>query len=320
MKILFGGVRGSTPCAEPETARYGGHTTCLLVTGQAGELLLLDAGSGIRTAAAHLAAKPAPDPASGSADPAPTAGLPPTAEPDSRDLLILLTHLHLDHLLGLPMLQVLHDARWQVTIAGARPATGGSLREVLERLLSPPVWPFALEDFPATIMVRELDPDADSPADPGLSLSLGGLAIRGVPVPHPNGCTAWRIDEAASRSSLVFATDMEWSAADEGERKAFLDLCTRPGPVDLLVMDGHFAPEEIADKAGWGHSSTAACVDVARACYAGRLLITHHAPDNSDARLDAMAAQARRLWEHADLARQGLEINLDTSPGKEPRP
>ncbi len=287
MKILCGGVRGSIPCAEPNTTRYGGHTTCLLVTGQGGELVLLDAGSGVRTVADHL--RPA-------AESAPA-------------LHILMTHLHLDHLLGLPMLPVLHDARWTVTITGFQPQVG-SLQGALDRLLSPPLWPFSLADCAATVQVRELTPADPLPA-------VGGLEIRGLPVPHPGRCTAWRIDESATGTSLVLATDMEWSAAAPRQRRAFLDFCRLPQPVDLLVMDGHFAPRELSGKTGWGHSSTDECLAVARDCGAARLLITHHAPDHDDDRLDAMADHVHGVWEHAGLARQGMEISLDASLRKE---
>ncbi len=319
MKILFGGVRGSTPCAEPSHAKYGGHTTCVLVTGQGGELVLLDAGSGIRTVADRLTAAAQTNIAQAHATQANitqanaaqtnAAQMNVTQANAAPKLHILLTHLHLDHLLGLPMLPILHDSRWTVNIMGMRP-TSGSLRETLDRLIAPPLWPFALEDFAATINVQEFATPHEIP-------NVGGLEFRGVLVPHPNGCTAWRVDEPATGKAMILATDMEWSASSPRQQKDFLDLCRQPHPIDMLVMDGHFAPDELVGKTGWGHSSTAECVAVARDCGASRLLITHHAPDHDDEFLDGMAAETRGLWKHADLARQGLEISWHESTRKE---
>ena len=290
MEILLAGVRGTTPRAEPSFAVYGGHTTCVLVTGRDGERGMLDAGSGVHVAAPRLAC---PQPAGGDGDPC--------------DLLLLLTHLHLDHLLGLPALPVLYDPAWQVEIAAVAHG-GASPAAALERLLGPPLWPFGLDEMPAAVATTTVDPADLSPREP--VLRCGGLAIRGVAVPHPDGCTAWRLDEADGGGSLVFATDMEWSAADAAQREAFLALLSTPEPADLLVMDGHFNADELAGARGWGHSSLEECVAVARQAGVGRLLATHHAPAHDDGVLADRDRELQRSWERAALARQGMSIDL----------
>ncbi len=290
MRILLGGVRGTTPRTEPEFVGYGGHTTCVLVTGEDGTHLLLDAGSGVHTVNPHLTCADHGD-----------------GRESSCDLLLLMTHLHLDHLLGLPLLAPLFDAAWRVEIAAVA-HEGASPAAALERLLSPPLWPFGLDEMPARVTTTTLDPGELDPARP--VLHCGGLEIRGVAVPHPDGCTAWRIDEPATGAALVFATDMEWSAADDAQREAFLALLRTPRPADLLVMDGHFSAAELPERRGWGHSSTAECVEVARTAGAEQLLITHHAPVHDDAVLAARERDLQRMWGRAALARQGTVIEL----------
>ncbi len=274
MRILFGGVRGTTPRAEPAFQRYGGHTTCLLVTGAGGESLLLDAGSGIHPANDVLAER---------ADPA---------------ISIVFSHLHLDHVVGLPMLAALFDPDARITLASAG---DDGPREALERLLSPPLWPLGLDDVPATVECIGL-------GNPSPAMTVGGLRLRGEAVPHPNGCTSWRVDEPATGTSLAFATDIEWAAAGPARREALLDLWRG---VDLLVMDGHFTADELPDRAGWGHSSLDECVEAARSADAARLLITHHAPHADDDRLDTLDDHVTGLWNHAALARQGMVVDLD---------
>ena len=286
MKLDFGGVRGTTPRADPRFRIYGGHTTCLLVTGADGELLMLDAGSGAQAIAKYL----------------------PEFRGEHRKLLVLLTHLHLDHILGLPMLAPLYDPDWRIEIAAVgRPE--GFLEEALDRIMSPPLWPLTLEQAPASVSLTPL-PAPASPAEETV-LELGGLRIRGVSVNHPDDCTAWRIDEPSTGSSMVLATDVEWKLADQSERGALLTLCGEPEPAGLLVMDGHFTADEIEAHEGWGHSSLDECVHVARTAGVAKLMITHHAPDNDDARLREIEAELKGLWETASLARQDQRINLE---------
>ncbi len=283
MKILLGGVRGTSPRTEAQFQRYGGHTTSLLVTGRAGAQVLLDAGSGIHVVHPHLA-----------------------AEGDG-SLLVLLTHLHLDHLIGLPVLSSLFRADVSVEIV-ALAHEGAPLRSTLETLVSPPLWPLRLAELPATVITTEI-PLADAIPERVVA-QRGDLEMRAVPLHHPDGGTAWRVDEPATGAAVVLATDVEWGLATPAERDALLALCRAPRPAELLVMDGHFTDADMPGPRGWGHSTIEEAVDVARTAGVARLLITHHAPENDDARLDTMDHAARALWSHASLARQGETIEL----------
>ncbi|MBU1676515.1 MBL fold metallo-hydrolase [bacterium] len=283
MKIFFGGVRGTAPRAAPRFTEFGGHTTCLLVTGETGELLMLDAGSGVQEV--NLALRVAA----------------------SRELLVLLTHLHLDHLMGLPTLAPLYDETWSVEIAAAgQRAT--PLAEDLARIMTPPLWPIPLAEMGAEISLREIPADGLAPGE--TALRWGGLEIAGAPVRHPDGCTAWRVDEPSTGAVFVFATDVEWASADEDQRERLIALCREPRPADLLIMDGQFTPGQLPQHSGWGHSSTAECMEVAEAAGVARLLITHHAPENDDDLLLRIETDLRRRSPGAALARQGETIVL----------
>lgn len=294
MKILFGGVRGTMPCSGPAFAAYGGHTTCILVTGTAGERLLLDAGSGVQAVNSRLAQP-----------------VPAGAEPE---LVVLLSHLHLDHVLGLPKLGTLFDARAGVRIVGPAP-DDLALAAALDRVFSPPLWPYTLAQVPARVRVQEL---ARADLDGGTTvLCHGGLTVRGLEVPHPDGGAAWRVEDRDG-ASLVLATDLEWDRGDDRLHRRFVELCARPHPADVLVMDGQFSADELPRHRGWGHSSTAQCAAAAAAAGVGRLLVTHHAPGNDDARLDTIARDLRTLQPGADLVREGLELELGGRPAADP--
>lgn len=294
MKVIFGGVRGSGPVSGPRFSEYGGDTTSLLICGDREERVVLDAGTGLRNLGSHL------------------------GDPD-QPLTLLMTHFHLDHLMGLPAFTPLYQKGRPLTIAGATSGQGRpSTRDILGTFLSEPFWPVSLEQMESTrtfVDVSHQDGTwlGDSRRD---CLPFGNLEIRACPVTHPGGCVAWRIDEPATGCSLVLATDVEWGLTDEKERALFLEFCRKPQPVSLLIMDGHFNAAEYALFSGWGHSTWEEVAQIGMAAGAGSIAVTHHAPGNEDSNLNERAhLMAELLKENgcqaqAFFARQGQEVTI----------
>lgn len=279
MKILYAGTRGSMPTSAATHAEFGGDTTCLLVLGQAGEQILLDVGTGLRTAIEHIVPE--------------------------RPLHVLLTHFHLDHLMGLPAWNALYTPGRELRFAAPR-CEGSNVAEAVGGLLDAPYWPVALDQMQADIYLTDLGPRSLD-----RHLPVGGLEVRWVDLPHPGGCTAYRIDEPATGASVVFATDAEWAGAAADQRRRFIDLAVG---CDLLVADGQYDPEVMDRHRGWGHTSWADAADLAREAGCKRLAVTHHDPDHDDATLLAREQRLQAAMPTAELARQGRLVNL---PGED---
>ena len=240
MKTHIGGIRGSFPVSGP-----AGDTVSLLVESEDGSAqIILDAGTGVRN-------------------------ILPRLRPGA---LLALTHFHLDHLLGLPLL----FPRGLAAILSARPDAS----EILTRVYSPPVWP-----VPATNAPFEL-------ASPGIPHSHGSLTVTFHPVAHPDGCHAVRIDEPATGESLVLATDIEWALMSPSDRAAFADFAR---DATDLWFDCHFLPAELPAHRTWGHSSWKEALAAARLSRARRVHPIHLSPSATPARA---ASLARRLRAH----------------------
>ncbi len=281
MKVIFGGVRGTSCVAQPEFSRFGGDTTSLLVEGSAGGRILIDAGTGIRQLGERIAA----------------------AGSESRALL-LMTHYHLDHVMGLPSLPLLYQPGASLLMASP-PRAGRTMEKVVRQIMAQPYWPVQMEDLHASIrFLKWKDVAPKAPA------RFGEFDIRWCSVHHPGGCTAYRVEERESGASLVFATDIEWALSSPKEKKTFLKLCTEPVPANLLVMDGQYNRRGYAPFKGWGHSTWEDTVDVARETGVGTLLITHHAPRNTDQQLRSLEGLVQKAFARAGLARAGQEVSL----------
>ncbi len=259
---------------------YGGDTTSLLITGARGERLIIDAGSGLANLLPHL----------GEAD-----------DP----LVLLLTHYHLDHLLGLPSFPPLYQKGRRLRVVGPMPAGGHpDTWKALSTLVGEPYWPINLSEAGAALVIGDVSlEDGSWVGEPRRQcLTVGGLEVRAHPVAHPGGCLAWRVDEPATRASLVLATDMEWGRTSPEQRRAFTAFCTQPRPLTALIMDSHFLQEEYAGHVDWGHSTLEEVAAIGVETGADYIIGTHHAPECDDLTLDERAEKLK-----AEVRAQGSE-------------
>jgi len=255
LKVRFWGVRGSISCAGPDYMRYGGNTSCLEVSA-GGRLLILDAGTGIRTLGQDLA-KRAP-----------------------LDIDIYFTHTHLDHLSGLTFFAPLFDKRNSVRMWAGHLEPPYTLKQVVSNMMQAPIYPVTLDIFQATVSFKEFEA--------GQSLTCGPLAMRTAPLNHPNGATGYRIEHDGK--SICYVTDTEHR---EGERdRNIVELCRG---ADIMIYDSSYTDAEYPRYRGWGHSTWQEGVRLADAAGVGTLAIFHHDPSHDDAFMDGVAREAAAM-------------------------
>jgi phosphoribosyl 1,2-cyclic phosphodiesterase len=257
MRVRLWGTRGSVAAPGPETVRYGGNTACVEVRGKGGELLVLDAGTGITRLGRSL-------------------GM------GNREAHILLTHLHMDHIQGLGFFTLLFDPGAVVHVWGP-PSIGLHLRDRLTRYLSPPLFPVRLRDLPCTLAIHNILED---------EVVIGGLRVRAALVTHPGPTVGYRIGEGAN--TLAYLPDHEpaLGVRDFPQAPEWTSGHEIAEGVDLLIHDAQYTGEEYPVHAGWGHSSLEQALAFARLAGAKRLVTFHHDPAHSDDEIDAMCLAA----------------------------
>lgn len=266
MRAWIWGCRGSLATPGESTVRYGGNTTCVELRTARDAVVVLDAGTGIRALGAKLAGEAV------------------------RELDLLLTHLHLDHIEGLAFLAPLHDPACTVRIHGPRPH-GGSLSDTLAAYLSPPFFPVPFERFGAAISFHEVERDA---------WELDGLLVESAPVRHPGPTLAYRVTE--NGRSLAFMPDNELGL----DPQSGLAIA---GGADVLLHDSQYTDEEYASRVGWGHSSQSDLMRYLDEAAPARAVMVHHDPTHDDAALERMLAGAAR--DGLELGHEGLELVLE---------
>jgi ribonuclease BN (tRNA processing enzyme) len=212
----------------------------------------------------------------------------------------LLTHLHFDHILGLPFFSPLLDPGSRLTLHGpAQPK--GSLKDALHRAVQPPVFPIHMDEFRGELITVDTR-DED--------FSIGSAKVMARSIPHSGNTLGFRIE--AEGRSLAYLSDHQAPFDRRTISDGVLELCQ---DVDLLVHDGQYTEDEFSAKADWGHSTAAFAVHVAAEAHARKLVLTHHDPSHNDRELDRILTQARRLPEAKGIedvssAREAQSIDL----------
>jgi phosphoribosyl 1,2-cyclic phosphodiesterase len=279
LRLRIWGCRGSIATPSPETTAYGGNTSCVEVALDDGTALVLDAGTGIRALGLDLVRR------------------------GTRNVHLLLTHLHLDHLEGLRFFAPLWDAGATIDVWGPRSPVV-SLRDRILRSFSPPLFPLDFRDVPASVTFHDL---------PAGGWSVAGISILADLVLHPGPTLGFRLE--AGGSTVAYIPDHEPALAGiDGVPLDWLSASRLAHDADLLIHDAQYSDDEYATRIGWGHSSVADAVAYSRAVGARRLVLFHHEPEHSDAALEALAEQAREVapvdWPAPILAREGMTLEV----------
>ena len=271
MKVRFWGVRGSLPVSGAQFIGTGGNTTCIEITHE-GERLILDGGTGLQALGAEL-------------------GSP-------CDATVLFTHVHWDHIQGVPFFGPLHHPDSTLRLAGRRNAFGG-LKDALAAQMKPPSFPVGLDIFQANINFIDVHPDAP--------FEIGPFRVTGAEMSHPDGVLVYRVE--AGGKAMVFATDVEHGQGLDPRLVKFSE------GADLLLHDAQYSEDEYFGRAGpsrvgWGHATWNQAVQTGIDAGVGRLALIHHDPTRTDDQVDAIESWAQERLAPTFAAREGTVVSL----------
>jgi phosphoribosyl 1,2-cyclic phosphodiesterase len=297
-RLRFWGTRGSIAVPSPETLRYGGNTTCVELRAD-GEIIVLDAGSGIRPL-----------------------GIALDREFQGRPikLSLLITHAHWDHIQGFPFFKPAYDSKNEIRIFGFDGA-GATFREIMTEPMRSPFFPITMRQLSARTDINNLTE---------MKFSLGKLVIHAAFVNHPGVCAGYRI--FTSDGSVAFLPDHEpyefflhsaqgKQLSPEQAREIAVDqhaaLVQFLRGSDILILDSQYTDQEYKTHIGWGHGSISSAVSLALEAEVQTLLLFHHDPSHDDEMVDAMVESARELVAKSGRplevagAKEGSEILLE---------
>ena len=280
MRIIFCGVRGSTPAPGVRFARYGGNTSCVAVSHSpdSAPVLALDAGTGLTNLTSLLGGGP-------------FAGT------------ILLTHLHWDHSLGLPFFGAgdRDDARVRLLLPDQQ--DGSSAEAVLTRVMSPPFFPIPPSGLRGDWTFGSISPG---------QLKAEGFTVEAREIPHKGGRTfGYRVSDG--RCVLAYVTDHCPTAlgpGPDGVGEYHDSALALAEGADLLVHDAQLLAEEVATEAVFGHAAAEYAVRLAIRAGARRVALFHHKPSRTDAELDEVARRFAGAPIPVTVAAEGMAIEL----------
>jgi len=254
MKIKIWGCRGSIPSPGSTTLRYGGNTTCLEIRTSRGQIIIVDAGTGVRNLGRFL-----------------------SQENDLAPIRFFFTHSHWDHLSGFPFFQPAYSGLSSITFCSG-PHAQDFLKSCITRQMEAPYFPV---DF--KLLRAKFDFRCERPhREPG-HCQLDELEVCPVFLSHPNGGYGYKFIEQGK--TFVLLTDNELRFQHEGglNREQYVDFCRG---VDLLFHDAQYTEEEYKRTCGWGHSTFTDATDLAIEAGVKRLGLIHHDPNRTDDDLD----------------------------------
>ncbi|MBI4870644.1 MAG: STAS domain-containing protein [Candidatus Riflebacteria bacterium] len=281
MRVKFWGTRGSIPTPDPTCMRYGGDTACVEIR-SGGTLLILDTGTGIRRLGHTLMSDP-------------------TFHGKGY---IFLSHFHWDHIQGIPFFQPAFNPGNEFHIHGAF-KVDSRLEDALRGQMGSLYFPVKMSDMPSSLHFIELLEE---------TIQVGSCVVTSRHLNHPQGAFGYRIED--EDAVVAYATDNEpWPDRHRDEK-----LHELAQDADLLIFDAQFTPEDYEAHRGWGHSTWADAIEVARAANVKTVCLFHHDPYREDDAIDSILVEARRSFPDVIAASRELTLELPMESRAAPRP
>lgn len=254
--VRFYGVRGSTPCSHEGNRRYGGNTSCVVLEREGHDPIVFDLGTGLRFFGDRC-----------------------TDGGNSFHAHALVTHLHWDHVQGLPFCPPLHCPGARLDIYGPA-SNGGALRDEFCGFMRPPYFPVGIDDLAADVAFHN--------AEPG-SFMVGDAMVTAAVVPHTDLTLGYRVE--LDGVAVVYIPDHQQPL--DGSLRVSDGVLALADGADLLIHDAQFTQDEFSLRPHWGHSTVEFAVHVAREAGVRRLALFHHDPCHDDAMVDSILDVAR---------------------------
>lgn len=259
MLIRCWGSRGSIPVSGKEYLKYGGDTTCIEIRTKDDSIVIIDAGSGIRRLGNSL------------------------VKEGKKEVNIIFTHAHWDHILGFPFFKPLYIKGTQINMLGS-PVAQESIKQIISKTMQAPNFPVRFEDMKSEISYIVACPDW---------FKIKGLSITPVHLSHPNQGLGYKFTEDSK--GFVFITDNELTHMHPNGLK-FEDYIEFARGADLLMHDSEYLPEEYAKfTKTWGHSVYLDSLALALEAGVKRFGLFHHNQERTDEQIDKMVLDCRRI-------------------------
>jgi len=276
MIIKIWGSRGSIPVSGKDYLKYGGDTTCVDIRTKSGDIIIIDAGTGIRRLGNQL------------------------VDEKRFDLHFIFTHAHWDHLMGFPFFKPLYFKRSTIRMHPC-PFHSKFVETILSRIMTPPNFPVKYSDITAQLVYTEACPT---------EFEIGSVKVIPIALSHPNGGSGYKFIE--DNKTFVFLTDNELGHIHPGgvPFEDYLNFCSK---ADLLIHDAEFTPDEYHTHMDWGHSAYTDALDLAQQARVKKLGLFHINRERTDKEMDKIVKDCRNriAAKGSNLACVGVACDME---------
>jgi phosphoribosyl 1,2-cyclic phosphodiesterase len=257
MFIKCWGSRGSIPVSGKDYLKYGGDTTCLEIRTKSDDIIIVDAGTGIRRLGNRL------------------------IKEKRYKYNLIFTHAHWDHLMGFPFFKPIYFQQSKLSMHRC-PFHSKFVETVLSKVMSPPNFPVKYSEVKAQIDYTDACPT---------TFEIGSITIEPIPISHPNNGSGYKFIEDGK--SFVFLTDNELDFVHPGGL-TYQDYLKFSTGADLLIHDAEYTPGEYKTTVEWGHSVYTRTLELALEAGVSKLGLFHLNQDRTDQEMDKIVETCRQ--------------------------